>query len=521
MAFFKRVEVKDMMRAREERALAQYGLLKNGGKAAVSFTLNIAGPYKVFPGVYYCFERGLGLLKEALATAGFEAEGAETRESFTGLEALLSVKGDAKEVKKVCAGLDDSLPVGRLFDLDVLYMSPEGFPEKVSREELGFSPRKCLICELPSSECAAIRRHSAKELSLAAAELIFLDFMGRAAEKALTDEVSLTPKPGLVDLKDSGAHRDMDHVSFERSAGAIGPYITEMARAGFEYETGGSEPGDTGPGNGAEPSCLEQSQEVQGGGLSSLAKEIKALGIEAEKAMMRATGGVNTHRGAVYSMGIIAASLGAAYAELIAELESGRIEGFAGAEGSDERVLRENSLADAQNVSSEPDIFGGSKLKGFMRSAVRAASAELAEELDALRTESEVKASHGSLVLEKYGAKGIRREAAEGFPLAFEALSEYEKSGSWKKVLLYLMTKTDDTTVLYRKGPEGLRHMKSEAQKLYALCEGGEGLAEEELDRKLSLMNEDFSSRGISPGGCADLLSCAMLLKDFEENCLR
>ncbi len=520
MAYLKKVEVKDMMRAREDRANAQYSLLHRDGMTAVSFTLNIAGPYKVFPGVSYCFERGLALLKEALRKAGFEAGEAVISDSFTGLEALFSVRGDAREIKRVCAGLDDSLPMGRLFDLDVLHMGPEGFPEKVSREELGFGPRKCLICERPSSDCAAIRRHSAKELALAAAGLILCDFMGSAVKNALIKEVSLTPKPGLVDLNDSGAHRDMDHTSFEMSASAIGPFLYAMAKAGFE-----------------------QGAEKKDGGLSALAGGIKALGIEAEKAMLGATGGINTHRGAIYSMGIIAASLGAAYAELIEGLESGRTEGFTGAEGPDADASQKNSLdyardaapgakriaesaqesirPDAKNGSLKPETIDGTKLKDFMRASLRGKAAGLAKELDALRRVSEISSSHGSLVLEKYGARGIRQEAAEGFPLVFEALSEYERSGSWKTVLLYLMSKTADTTVLYRTGPEGLSYMMKEAERLLEAFESGAGPGEDELDRALSLMNEDFSARGISPGGCADLLSCAMLLKDFEENCLK
>ena len=95
--------------------------------------------------------------------------------------------------------------------------------------------------------------------------------------KALLGEVYTTPKPGLVDLKDNGAHKDMDVHTFEKSTAAIAPYIAEMFCEGY---------------------ANQQS-------LENLFARIRQIGIEAEKAMFEATKGINTHKGILFTMGII------------------------------------------------------------------------------------------------------------------------------------------------------------------------------------------------------------------------
>ncbi|MEG1972328.1 MAG: triphosphoribosyl-dephospho-CoA synthase, partial [Oscillospiraceae bacterium] len=109
-----------------------------------------------------------------------------------------------------------------------------------------------------------------------------INLIGSSCEEALAAEVSATPKPGLVDKNNSGAHRDMDFTTFMDSISAISPAFFEFARLGTGLET------------------LDE---------NSLAK-IRPLGIKYEKAMFDATKGVNTHKGAIFSLGIIAAAAG-------------------------------------------------------------------------------------------------------------------------------------------------------------------------------------------------------------------
>ena len=103
-----------------------------------------------------------------------------------------------------------------------------------------------------------------------------------AALNALIAEVETTPKPGLVDLRDTGSHRDMDCETFRRSAVAVAPFLGEMAGLGYGWA----------------------------GGLPDLFAAIRPVGVRAERSMFAATGGVNTHKGAIFSLGILAAASG-------------------------------------------------------------------------------------------------------------------------------------------------------------------------------------------------------------------
>lgn len=103
---------------------------------------------------------------------------------------------------------------------------------------------------------------------------------------ALMAEVGATPKPGLVDRHDSGAHADMNYATFEASTAAIVPYLTQMFEQGLSWNSKD---------------------------FNALFESIRPIGIEAEKAMFAATEGVNTHKGMIFSMGTIAAAAGLFY----------------------------------------------------------------------------------------------------------------------------------------------------------------------------------------------------------------
>lgn len=102
--------------------------------------------------------------------------------------------------------------------------------------------------------------------------------IGRAAVLALYDELILAPKPGLVSLIDSGSHDDMDASTFYRSLFALRHYFTDMAALG--------------------------QQRVP-------FSQLQTRGIAAEARMQAATGGINTHRGAIFMLGLLCAAAGA------------------------------------------------------------------------------------------------------------------------------------------------------------------------------------------------------------------
>lgn len=248
------------------------------------------------------------------------------------------------------------------------------------------------------------------------------------AERSLRQELDTTPKPGLVDKQDNGAHKDMDYALMSASISALRPYLTRIA--------------------------VESAAEVN-------ADEIMSVGIDAEAAMLKATGGVNTHKGALFCMGLsiaaasfLACSIGTVEADSFRELVS--------------------------------------------RTASRIPSAQ---------------STHGAEAKRNFKVGGALENAREAYPELFTAWLPYYRSLEGDpyrchKTLLYIMTELDDTNVLHRRGAEGLAHTKSEAARL---------LGDFSLDG-LSSMNRDFIRENISPGGSADMLSLTMFIKSIIIN---
>ena len=355
--------------ARDRRASRQAALLSRYGRPVISFTMNIAGPVKDSPLIRYAFRSGLRQL-EALPCAQL------CREVIfepTGPEALLVYETqDARMLKAFCIRLESEGEAGRLFDLDVL----DANGEKLSRE----TGRTCLVCGGPVSVCSRSRAHVLEAITArtgAILEAFAAETLGEMAENALLAEVHFTPKPGLVDEANNGAHRDMDVPLFERSAHALRPCFEEFVRLGIQ---------------GASPAALQQA------------------GVRAEQAMFAATGGVNTHKGAIYSGALLLHAAG--------RLLSGEEEGD----------LCE--LA-AQTAAAIPAPTG----------------------------------THGAAVRAQCG--GIRTEAVSGYPTAQAVLRQLRQSGPLDALLLS-MSRLDDSTLWHRGGAEGAQLVRSRAADILA-----------------------------------------------------
>lgn len=358
-----------MLLARDRRASRQAALLSRYGRPVISFTMNIAGPVKDSPLIRYAFRSGLWQL-EALPCAQL------CREAIfepTGPEALLVYETqDARLLKAFCIRLESEGEAGRLFDLDVL----DANGEKLSRE----TGRTCLVCGGPVSGCSRSRAHGLEAITArtrAILEAFAAETLGEMAENALLAEVHFTPKPGLVDEANNGAHRDMDVPLFERSAHALRPCFEEFVRLGIQ---------------GASPAALQQA------------------GVRAEQAMFAATGGVNTHKGAIYSGALLLHAAG--------RLLSGEEEGD----------LCE--LA-AQTAAAIPAPTG----------------------------------THGAAVRACCG--GIRTEAVSGYPTAQAVLRQLRQSGPLDALLLS-MSRLDDSTLWHRGGAEGAQLVRSRAADILA-----------------------------------------------------
>lgn len=277
--------------------------------------------------------------------------------------------------------------------------------------------------------------------------------LGRLARQALIEEVETAPKPGLVDPETNGAHRDMDLTAFQKSAAALEPWFAAMADLGLTLD----------------------------GTPETLFLALRPVGVQAEQAMYAATGGVNTHKGLIFTLGIFCGAAGRCLREQI--------------------PLTEEALRDMEQ-----------------QMVVRI----LTNELGRLRTGPA--ATHGVRNLQQYGASGIRGEAIRGYPavwtLALPVLRRGRSEGrDWNQTklqaLLSLMAKCEDSNILARKNPAALKQVQSDAA---AILSSGGAYGPGALDR-LRRLDADYTRLNISPGGCADLLATAifmdMLLPDM------
>jgi len=408
------VTLQEVLDAREERVSRQRRLLAEYGEPLLGFTMNIAGPVKRSALGDFAFRDALALLRGHLGAALLHAE---LTDAPAGLEAILVCALPAPALKDLAVTLETARPVGRLYDLDVI--GTDG--GKLSRA----APRTCLVCGGPVGPCARSRAHGLAAIQAATAALL-RDFAAeRLAElgvSALLDEAELTPKPGLVDRRNTGAHRDMDLELFRRSAQSLEPYFRQAVALGLERAD-----------------CMAALQRA---------------GLAAEKAMLAATGGVNTHKGAIYAFGLILAAMGS--------------------------VLARGG-----------DLF---------RTAAALARAGLPPRGD----------THGSRVTARYGAAGARGEAMAGFPAARRAWRVLSEQGDDPlAALLALLAEVEDTNLLHRGGPEGLRFVQQQAAAILA------GPAEDRL-AGLEALDSACIARNLSPGGCADLLALALLLRRTE-----
>ena len=404
--------LQDVLAFRERRAHTQSQLLRQYGNPLVSLTMNIAGPYKNTPLVTFAFHSAI---RQILARLGQPLTCRQACSS-AGVEAIFVYNMQAEQLKIQTVQIEESSEVGRLFDIDVL--CPDG--SKLSRPR----PRTCLICQAPAALCARSRAHTLEELEQTTLQILkthAAQELSRLAVDALLQEVHLTPKPGLVDEQDNGAHTDMDLLLMEKSAVCLSPYFSRCAQVGMEP-----------------PASIPSLQEA---------------GIQAEENMFRLTQGVNTHKGAIYTMGLLCAGAGS-------------------------------------SLSKGGDILFH--------------AADMARQLA-----GKARNTHGYLVSKQYGAGGIRGEAQDGFPHVRSALNCLRRGGSPLQALLLLMEQLEDTNLLYRGGPDGLRFVQQRAAQI-------RGNSPQEILPMLNMLNQQCIERNLSPGGSADLLAAALFLHSLE-----
>lgn len=444
------VTLTEMLDTRERRAFRQQELLARYQMPMVCFTMNIPGPVKNNPLIRQGFELGKQYLKEQLDSLKIRPAFFSESSEPTGNEAYYLIDRDFLLIKEITCGIEDMSPLGRLFDMDVL--KPDG--EKADRRELGLPPRPCLICGGPARECARSRAHTVGQLQSKTWELLNqaveredAAFAARQACRALLYEVCTTPKPGLVDREGNGSHQDMDIFTFMDSASALWPYFEACTRIG--RQTAGQTAGDT-------------------------FRQIRFAGRKAEAAMFSATKGVNTHKGAVFSMGILCAALG--------------------------RLPR--------NQWKCPDVI--------LKECSAMTRGLVAHDFAGLTEENAV--TMGQKLYLRHQITGVRGQMEAGLPAVRDVGLPVLKEGIAQGLsvndagcgaLLALITAAADTNLIARSS---LKTQQSAAEQVKRLLE-----KHPYPDKHaLSKLDMEFVNKNLSPGGSADLLAICYLLYFLE-----
>lgn len=420
-----------ILHARELRWQCRQMLVQQHGCALLTASLRLpsrlrqeADFLQAFDRLMASFEAQLAPLGGRLLLCSMDADGPARHYAVP----------DARAAKQLSAGFEEQQPGGAMLDLDVLDADARAF----SRAALMQPARACAVCgSRPASACIVGAMHPIDEVEAAFRSILAAlapapspeERIAALAVRALLYEAAVSPKPGLVDRQDQGAHQDMDFYSFIDSALALRPWFQHCARLGASS--------DVPP--------------------EALLHLLRPRGILAEQQMLAATGGANTHRGLIFSLGILCAA-------------SGRMP------EADGETLCQLAAAIAKPALQDP--LGD---------------------------------SHGDRVRRRYGGLGVRGEAAQGFPAARAALKvlraaldrgrRMDEAG--RRALYCIMARLEDSNVLHRAGEDGLRYMQQHAEAL---------LSQDLPPMQTQLFEQGMQARGISPGGSADSLALCLYL---------
>ena len=269
------------------------------------------------------------------------------------------------------------------------------------------------------------------------------------AIEAMLFEVSATPKPGLVDRNNCGAHKDMNFYTFMSSVAALHSVFDEMAFAGIKFSDSD---------------------------IKNTFLELRKIGIMAEKLMFSATNNINTHKGEIFSLGILCGCVG----RLIAGNEFFNVNEILNLSKSMCRGICENDFAD-------------------------------------IKRKDELTLTKGEKIFLKFGIKGIRGESESGYKTVKDiSLPVFEDlisrniniNDALVQTLLYLISETTDTNIISRHDIKTAEYAKDYAKKVIAHG----GIFTNEGRNLILEMDNDFNEKYISPGGCCDLLAVTYFL---------
>jgi triphosphoribosyl-dephospho-CoA synthase len=270
------------------------------------------------------------------------------------------------------------------------------------------------------------------------------ELIAEQAILALLHELAAWPKPGLVSHVDSGSHADMDAAMMQASAEALRPFFAELAMAGRD----GADMG-----------------------------QLRTIGLRAEAAMLAATGGINTHRGAIFGLGLLCAAAGAV------------------------------TKISADGAAVAPVRLGKVVMQRWAADILRGPIPLF---------------SHGAAALRRYGADGARGEAAGGFRSVYEVgwpalqhgrvLQPDDPGAAPVQACFALIAAVGDTNLLHRGGADGMRYAAEAAASFLS----HDGVGAPDWRARAAAVHAAFVARRLSPGGCADLLAMTLFVDALE-----
>lgn len=456
------VDIPQVLANRDHRSAVQTKLAQDHpDQVVVASKLNIPGPVKNNQAIQTFFEREMAGFEAFLADRGLLfRQMTDWLAEETGPESFYLIASDAVSTKRVTTAFEESTAYRRLFDLDVIYLGERGKVLSISRRDLDLPTRRCLICGRDAKDCGRSRRHSVAELQEKVSELIATEqgryqaqtdseYLATLAVKAMLYEASAWPKPGLVDPVEHLAHPDMDYFMFINSASSLKPYFQRCAAVGINYH---------------------------GTDYPAMFEEIRHFGQRAEKVMLKATGGKNTHKGAIFSLGILTTAVGYCRHHL--------------------------SKLDAANIQ---------------RVVKKMLAHLLSEDFSNIK---EGQATAGEKEYLKLGLTGARGEAAAGFPTVFEVglpafrQAKGDLNAKLVNCLLQIARATKDSNLIKRAG--GVEIIAWKDQQIDACLKLG-GLGTKAGRQAVIEMQKEFSARHLSLGGSADLLILTVFLAMLED----
>ncbi len=332
----------------------------------------------------------------------------------------------------------ESTYLGRLVDIDLF----SDMKRSISRADLGVEPRRCIVCGELYNTCLRNRAHTLEDVLVETKKIIkkgLMDILLEYTKKSMIQEVKAHPKLGLVTEKSMGSHTDMNYNTFLLSIDSLMDSFKEYLNEGF--------------------SLTDESL-----------KNLRTIGIQAEKAMFKSTGNINTHKGAIFLLGFLLPSLM-------------------------DILYRNKDIRDLKKI-----VVGLSK--------------PIEDDFKGLDKKSSL--TYGEKIYLEYGITGVRGIPLDGFEVLLSNLDKIVVHGKETtndnviKLLLLFMMNIDDTTLLHRHEVHVLDEVKEVAKRLYEDKE----INYLELD-KVSL---EFTEKRLSPGGSADMVILALILQKFIIN---